>query len=240
MSLNSFKNLIKNVYKSYIWYICVLYIDLQPGQTCHSKVMHRKEGTHSDGSYEKKSRRRAWLTKWNKVKSHGTLIDWCSGREWPVNCMIVISAWWRRNMPFQRLNGRLNYYITRCRQEVRELERRWVGVKSDRESHYPAEGSLGTPVSWRSDELETRCDRESHHPAEGTLGTHDWVWRSDQLVRRCWNENMSQRGCAHRPPVEQPRRTRMTHGDIWRGWGGQYVAVFVRSPTPSHTHQPFK
>ena len=26
----------------------------------------------------------------------------------------------------------------------------------------------------------------------------------DQLVRRCWNENMSQRGWAPRPPVEQP------------------------------------
>ena len=36
------------------------------------------------------------------LKSHGTLIDWCTGREWPVNCMTVISAWWRKNMPFQR------------------------------------------------------------------------------------------------------------------------------------------
>ena len=46
----------------------VLYIDLRPGQTCHSKVMHRKEVTHSKGSYEKKSCRRAWLKKWDKVK----------------------------------------------------------------------------------------------------------------------------------------------------------------------------
>ena len=46
----------------------LLYIDLRPGQTCHSKVMHRKEVTHSDGSYEKKLRRRAWLKKWDKVK----------------------------------------------------------------------------------------------------------------------------------------------------------------------------
>ena len=53
-------------------------------------------------------------------KSHGTLIDWRTGREWPVNCMTVISAWWRSNMPFQRLSGRLTYNITRWRQ----LERR--------------------------------------------------------------------------------------------------------------------
>ena len=107
----------------------MLYIDLQPGQTCHSKVMHRKEVTHSNGSYEKKSRRRAWLKKWDKVKSHGTLIDWCTGREWPVNCMTVISAWWRSNMPFQRLSGWLNSFITRWGQEVSELEIREVGDK---------------------------------------------------------------------------------------------------------------
>ena len=48
--------------------VSMLYIDLRPVQTCHSKVMHRKEETHSDGSYEKKSCRRAWLKKWDKVK----------------------------------------------------------------------------------------------------------------------------------------------------------------------------
>ena len=36
-------------------FVGLLYIDLRPGQTCHSKVIHRKEVTHSDGSYEKKS-----------------------------------------------------------------------------------------------------------------------------------------------------------------------------------------
>ena len=107
----------------------VLYIDLRPGQTCHSKVMHQKEVTHSDGSYEKKSRRWAWLKIWDKVKSHSTLIDWCTGREWPVNCTTVISAWWRSNMPFQRLSGRLNNYITQWRQEVSQLEIRWVRDK---------------------------------------------------------------------------------------------------------------
>ena len=65
-----------------------------------------------------------WLTKWDMIKAHDTLIDWCTGREWAVNYMTVISAWWRSNMPFQRLrgrlSGRLNYYITRWRQEVRE------------------------------------------------------------------------------------------------------------------------
>ena len=48
-----------------------------------------------------------WLMKWDELKSsHGTLKDWCTGREWPVNCMTVISAWWRLNIRFQRLSGR--------------------------------------------------------------------------------------------------------------------------------------
>ena len=36
----------------------LLYFGLRPGQKCHSKVMHRKEVTHSNGSYERKSRGR--------------------------------------------------------------------------------------------------------------------------------------------------------------------------------------
>ena len=145
--------------------------------TCHSKVMHRKQVTHSDGSYEKKSRRQAWLKKWDKVKSHGTLIDWCTGREWPVNCMSVISAWWRSNMPFQRLSGRLNYHINR-----------W-----DTNS-----------LNWRSEEFETRCGRESHQPEEGALRTPDWVgeqrsWRQG-VVEKATTRQKGPSGT----PVEQP------------------------------------
>ena len=105
-------------------------------------------------SNRKKSRRRIWLTKWDKVKAHDTLIDWCTGREWPLNCMTVISAWWRTNMLFQRLSGRLrgrlNYYITQWRQEVR---------------------------TWSSDELEKRCGRESHTRPKGPSGPPMEFWR---------------------------------------------------------------
>ena len=139
----------------------VLYIDPRPGQTCHSKVMHRKEVTHSDDSYEKKSRRRAWLKIWDKVKSHGTLIDWCTGREWPVNCMTVIFAWWRSNMPFQRLSGWLNYYITRWRQEVSELKSRWVRDKMLEWEHVPER--LGP-------QLSSPGERERHTAMPGGAG----------------------------------------------------------------------
>ena len=79
-------------------------------QKCHSKVMHRKEVTHSNGSYERKWRGRKLADEMGRAKknSRGTLIDWCTGREWPVNCMTVISAWWRSNMRFQRSSWRLS------------------------------------------------------------------------------------------------------------------------------------
>ena len=35
-------------------------------------------------------------------KYHRPVTKWCTGREWPVNCMTVISARWRLNLPFQR------------------------------------------------------------------------------------------------------------------------------------------
>ena len=153
--------------------ICIqlLYIDLRPGQTCHSKVMHRKEVTHSDGSYEKKSRRRAWLTKWDKVKSHGALIDWCTGREWPLNCMTVISAWWWSNMPVQR---RRKWHIPA-----------WLAMRIDIE--WPIElGEDRKSVSWRSHELETRCGTESPHPAEGALRLPvEQPWRT-RKTQRWW------------------------------------------------------
>ena len=80
---------------------CILTFD--PAKHAIPKcVTSFREVTHSDGSYGKKSRRRAWLTIWDKVKFHGTVIDWCTGREWPVNCVTVISVWWRTNVPFQR------------------------------------------------------------------------------------------------------------------------------------------
>ena len=40
---------------------------------------------------------------WDKMK---VPLQRCTGREWPVNCMTVISAWWRLNIRFQRSSGR--------------------------------------------------------------------------------------------------------------------------------------
>ena len=95
----------------YIYLYVYIYVEFWPSPRPKMpfKVMHRKEVTHSNGSYERKSCGRKLADEMGQgKKSHDTLIDWYTGREWPVNCMTVISAWWRSNMPFQRLSGRLS------------------------------------------------------------------------------------------------------------------------------------
>ena len=145
-------NKIKKLLTSHIHfsrqYFLVLFIDLRPGQTCHSKVMHRKEVTHSDSSYEKKSRRRIWLTIWDKVKSHGTGKNWCTGRGWPLNCITIISAWWWSNMPVQR---RREWHIPA-----------WLAMRIDIEwaiellynSVMTGSQSVGDQMSWWQDVVE--------------------------------------------------------------------------------------
>ena len=78
---------------------------------------------------------------------------------------------------------------------------------------------LYNSVHRKFNQLEIRCGRESQHLAE-------WALRSPieqlQLERRI--RNMSQRGWAPRPSVEQPRGTGKKHCYGHKS-GGQYVAV---------------
>ena len=61
-----------------------------------------------------KSRRLAWLT-W---RSHRAATKGCTEREWPVNCMSVISARRRSHMPFQRWR-KWHIPIARYRKKLR-------------------------------------------------------------------------------------------------------------------------
>ena len=78
----------------------MLYIDLRPRQICHSK--------DGGSAYSIGVGELGWQYG-TGLKSHGTVTNWCTGREWPVNCMTVISAWWRSNMPFQRRGSAYSY-----------------------------------------------------------------------------------------------------------------------------------
>ena len=136
-------------------------------------------------SNREKSRKRIWLTKWDTVKAHDTLIDWCTGREWPLNCMTVISAWWWSNLPFRRLSGRLNYYITRSRQEVRRLGEQMSWRQVVVEKATPGRrGSRDARWSWGPDQLVIRCTRESQQKAE-PLGLRLSIRRT-RKTQRWW------------------------------------------------------
>ena len=150
----------------------VLYLGLWPGQKWHSKVMHRKEVTHSNSSYERKLRGRKLADEMGRAKkSHDTLIDWRTGRECPVNCMTVISAWWRLNMRFQRSSGRSSGRWTIILLSQDRSQGSWSELETRcfRESHTRPKG-LGSLMNWGPEKMLIRCRKESRHPAEWTPG----------------------------------------------------------------------
>ena len=108
----------KNDLYTIIWFqvslsnIYLLYIDLRPGQICHSK--------DGGSAYSIGVGELGWQYG-TGLKSHGTVTNWCTRREWPVNCMTVISAQRRSNMPFQRRQ--------KCIFRWPVMERDWVGFE---------------------------------------------------------------------------------------------------------------
>ena len=166
-------------------YIYIWYFDLRPGQKFHSEwcigrkwhiLMAVMRGNRVGGN---------WLMKWDEVKnSHGTLIDWCTGRERPVNCMTVISAWWRSNMRFQKSSRRLSgcWTLTEVRQlqlEIGQSYRRDVARKAT-----PGRRGSGPRLNWGPEKMLMRCSKESHHPAE---------WASGPPVEHLWRTRTTQR-----------------------------------------------
>ena len=53
----------------------LLYFGLRHGQKCHSKVMHRKEVTHSNGSHDRKSRGRKLANKMGQGKKNPMILS---------------------------------------------------------------------------------------------------------------------------------------------------------------------
>ena len=139
-------------------------------------------------------RRRAWLTKWDNVKSHGTVRLRHRKR---VTCELHDSYF---------CSMTIKHAIPRTVEVTHPDGKLWGDIEWAIELLYNSV-KTGSQLVWRPDPLVTRCGRESQHPTQR----------------------------APRPPVEQSRRTRTRHGYVWRGWGDQYIAVFVQSLTPSHT-----
>ena len=214
----------------------VLYIDLRPGQTCHSNVMHRKEVTYSDGSYEKKLRKRAWLKKWDKVK-----ISWYTQRlmhRKRVTCELHDSYF--RLMAIKNAIPKIVWAIELLYNSVKTGSQ-WVGDQRNwrkmwlRKPPPSRKGPRDPRLSWRADELESRCGRESHHPAEGALGTPEWVWRLVGEKMLEWEYVPERLGPQLSSPRERDRHTVMSGGagevNVWQS---------LFSLQPPLTRKPFK
>ena len=88
---------------------------------------------------------------------------------------------------------------------------------------------VGDQMSWRQDVVKkaTTLQKGSSGPPV-SLGTRPvgekmlgWEYVPERLGPQA--------------PGWATQETRTTHGDVRRGWGDQYVAVFVQSPAASHT-----
>ena len=158
----------------------MLHIDLRPGQKCHSKVKHRKEVTHSNDSYERKSRGRKLADEMGRGKK----FPWYTHRlmhrkkvtselhDSYFRLMTIKHAISKIEWAIEWL---LNYYITQSRQNQdsssysyswRRGYRRGVVRKATPGRRGPQEPrwSLGP------EKLLIRCSKESQHPAKWTPG----------------------------------------------------------------------
>ena len=86
-------------------------------------------------------------------KSHRAVTKWCTGSEWPVNCITVISARWRSHMPFQR---RRKWHIPMASYGKKSRGRGGVSISP--------RGSLMVsnirPTNWTEDSEKFRCSRK--------------------------------------------------------------------------------
>ena len=80
------------------------------------------------------------------LKSHGTVTNRCTGREWPVNCMAVITARWRSDTPFQRRRKWIFLWPF--------MGRDWVSVELFYNSVHRKFNQFGDQKSWRNDAVE--------------------------------------------------------------------------------------
>ena len=90
------------------------------------------------------------------LKSHGTVTNRCTGREWPVNCMTVISTRWRSNMPFQRRR--------KCIFRWPVMGRDWVDIEQLYNSVLRKFNEFGEQKSWRNDAVEKTALRRELGP----------------------------------------------------------------------------
>ena len=140
--------------KSLINYCFIL--TFWPGQKCHSKVMHRKEVTHSNGSYERKSRGRKLADEMGRAKKK---FPWYT----------------HRLMHRKRVTSELHdsyFRLMTIKHSISKIE--WAS------NDYITQLSSTSQLS--CSQLETRGGRKSHTHPRGPSGTP----MEFEVQRRCW------------------------------------------------------
>ena len=138
--------------------------------------MQRKEVTHSNGSYERKSRGRKLTDEIGRGKKFPWYTHRLTHRK-RVTCELHGSYF--RLMTIKHaiskiewaIEWTLNYYITQSRQKWRQLEFEFQLESVVVGKATPGRGALGNPDGvWGPEKLVIRCSKESLHPAEWTPG----------------------------------------------------------------------
>ena len=165
-----------------------MYIDLRPGQTCHSK---------DGGSCIFRWRRRAWLTMW----------DWIKSPRYSHKLMH------RKRVTCELHNSNFcSMMIKTCHSKDSGsgifrwpfMGRDWVGVEllynsvhrklneswrnDDVEKTAPSRRGPRDPrlSSWRSDELEIRCSRENQHTERLVPQAPGWAVQENGKETQLW------------------------------------------------------
>ena len=130
------------------------------------KVMHRKEGTHSNGSCERKSRGRKLADEMGRGKK----FPWYTHRLPHRNRVTSeLHDSYFRSMTIKhaisKIEWALNSYMAQSRQKSSQLSGSQLEWRCGRESHTRPKG-LGALMSWGPEKLMIRCSKGSQHPAE--------------------------------------------------------------------------
>ena len=143
--------------------------------------MHRKEVTHSNGSYERKSRGRKLADEMGRAKkcpwyTHKTDAPeesdlWTTWQLFPLDDDQTCDF---KDRVCDRVGVELLYNSVKTKVKTSS----WVPVpvefefqleSSGRESHTRRKG-LGALINWGPEKMLMRCSKESQHPAESTPG----------------------------------------------------------------------
>ena len=206
-----------------IRYYCYI-LTFDPAQKCYSKVMHRKEVTHSNGSYVRKSRGRKLADEMGRAKKK---FPWYTHRLMHRKRVtselhdsyfrlvtikhLISKIEWALNNYIIELSSTSQFYWVPVPVEFDTQGNRAVASRVPDSWRQNVVGkatsgrrSLWALMSWGPEKMLIRCNKESQHPAEWALGLR-----------------LSS-------PREQER-----HNVTVITVGSKYCS-YVRSPTPSH------